>query len=312
MSENAPTYMATYFRPREVWYSAWIKCDDIKIEYDFGFEYGPPMITRVLKMLGKPDGDFVVQEVGVKAPYALRHYYDSMYKMSEYPLERPLAVSVKLYEALCALQADDQAWTALDCKYALMGRDYVVGDEHHAVISPEGEAAIAAYVAKYITKEKLPEPVREPVVRERNPDAIIGKSIYDTLLVLRETPAKGSGLHGLTKRALLLSQFVAGEDNWNLTKAAHDAIARYETAVAEKAAIDAAKPVKEPVVRISAAQIVAFEVVRKKPVMWLSDVPGRTRNFMVAEGWVIIKDDIPSLTSVGRTVYEAAVRVAES
>jgi hypothetical protein len=306
MTEAAPTYLLTYYRPRETWQDAWIKCGDIRVEYDFGPEYGPPMMCRVLRMLGKPDGDFVVQEVGVKREFAQRWYAESIYSMSDYVSQHVL--SAKLYEALCIVAADSETWTKTETtlQHALVARNYVLADELDAMVTPEGKTALAAYVAKYITKEKLAaEPVvRAPIVpRERDPNAVVSASIYSTLLTLRESPAKGPDLHGLTKRALLVSGFVVGEDNWNLTKAAHDAIARHEAVAAEVAEKVATK--SEPAVRVSTSQAAAFEVVRRKPYAWTSDVPGRTRNFMVAEGWVIVKDDIPSFTDTGRKVYEA-------
>lgn len=70
--------------------------------------------------------------------------------------------------------------------------------------------------------------------------------------------------------------------------------------------------VQNQTVRVNPMQHQAFDVLLSAPGEWETKVHGKTRNYMVAVGWVVVKDGQPALTNFGEEVWLAAAEALET
>jgi hypothetical protein len=258
MSESQPMYRFTFFRPPEIWKDGWIECDDVgRVNYRIGMEFGPILLSKVLKFTGLPDGDIVCDETGTKSP--LHHYFESAYRLADINVEPH--ISPQIAKSL-TLIADGHAWMKIENKNDLSARDFVIGD---GILSTLGKAALTSY---------------GEANAKTTPNVTLTVNQREAFNIIVNSPDKWKDLHGKTQNLLVNSGWVEMNGKVpSLTSVGQDI---YDTIVsAPKVEIEPTAP--------SEAAIKAVTALRDNPNVWAKVGP-RMKGDLKARGFVVIEN----------------------
>jgi hypothetical protein len=156
-----PSYLATLYRPREVWYDFVLACNGIRVAYrPMDKPDGLTRLAQALKAAGYADGPLAVSEIGVKPEHALHHSYPSIYTLADVkdsPVENEVTATTQAvnvvqmtdasFEALKAIVYDPDIWTKLGGRTRgfLRENGLVVIVDNRAFVSHSGLSSMDAH-----------------------------------------------------------------------------------------------------------------------------------------------------------------------
>lgn len=267
MTEPTADYTFILVRPNESWRDFELRCDEhrVSITYRPGFENGLAIAAQAIRNAGAPDGSVAVIE---KRRSGLRQWLPSLYRVSEMPV---------------------------------------------------------GYIRVTEPGEFEPKVVARPAVAAPKVGGM-SRSVFKTLGLLLADPKAWADVAGVTKGALKEAGHVEVRSKTEASvtetgraayEAAQEAMANAEaegeaggeTAGQTPAApepVEAAVPAapKTPDVFVTPRQRDALGIVLNEPAKWVT-LHGKTRNWLVNEGWVRLDSDTPALTEKGAEVAKA-------
>lgn len=256
MSEAQPAYRFTFYRPSEVWKDGWIECDGIgRVNYRLGMEFGPALLSKVIKLTGKPDGDITCDEVRTSRP--LKHYFVSAYALADMA-KADTSISVPVAKSLALIMAGN---TNIDNMNDLIARGFVSDNQ----ITETGKDALALH---------------EAVNARAAPTVTLTVSQREAFGIVANSPDKWDDLHGKTQNLLINSGWV--EMIGKVPSLTSTGLDIYQNIVtAPKNQTEATAP--------SEAVIKAIISLRDNPNLW-SKVAPRMKGELKARGFVVIEN----------------------